>query len=644
MRHHPSGGARTVRARRLGVALAAGTLAFACQPPRPSAVDPATQFQPAIHRPAPTPRAGAVQAMARAHFDSLDASLARLEGAARALSSHPGDTAPVRVAFEESRRLYKRMEFIIETFAPTAAWEMNGPALPEVDDQEADRPLREPQGFQVLEELIFPAVDPDACILLAEETRNTRALLGRVRSIAEQATFSDDNILDGMRREFARIVSLGLSGFDSPVARRSLAESAEALRGVRLALDAYAVDARAADAPAFDALLSVIDHGIAELEGSTDFEHFDRLGFIVTVARPAGLALATVRTALGVPVPDEARAWRADVPTPYEPGAFDALAFAPTWADSATPVRVALGQALFRDTELSGDGTRSCATCHVPERAFQDGRARAQAVTGSRAPLRNTPTLLNAALQPALHADGRLAFLEDQASDVTHNVHEMAGNLAALVARWNARADRRAQFAQAFGVADSSPVTAERITSALATYVRSLEALDSPFDRALRGDTLAISDSARRGFTVFMGKGLCGTCHFAPLFNGVVPNRYEKTEYEVIGVPATAAWRGARVDADSGRGPLHRNPLHQYAFRTPTVRNVALTGPYMHNGVYRTLEEVVRFYNMGGGAGIGVSLDHQTLPADSLGLTAREQADLVAFLRALTDVPRDAPR
>ena len=156
-------------------------------------------------------------------------------------------------------------------------------------------------------------------------------------------------------------------------------------------------------------------------------------------------------------------------------------------------------------------------------------------------------------------------------------------------------------------------------------------------DRALRGDSAAWTPAERRGFNLFTGKAKCATCHFAPLYNGTVPPLYQEAEVEVLGVPARAAWRGARVDPDSGRFRLTRAAPHLHAFKTPTVRNAALTAPYMHNGVYRTLDEVVDFYNRGGGAGIGVALGNQTLPPDSLGLTPAERRSLVAFMRALTD-------
>jgi cytochrome c peroxidase len=133
-----------------------------------------------------------------------------------------------------------------------------------------------------------------------------------------------------------------------------------------------------------------------------------------------------------------------------------------------------------------------------------------------------------------------------------------------------------------------------------------------------------------------MGKAKCATCHFAPLFNGTTPPMYAESEVEVIGALVSPSSRKPTIDPDSGRHHVTRAEQHLHAFKVPTVRNVALTAPYMHNGAYRTLDEVVAFYNKGGGAGQGVSVPNQTLPV--------EQRALVAFMRALTDTVGTMPR
>ncbi|MFN8876197.1 MAG: cytochrome-c peroxidase, partial [Gemmatimonadota bacterium] len=375
----------------------------------------------------------------------------------------------------------------------------------------------------------------------------------------------------------------------------------------------------------------------AAIDTSRAPDEADKLGWLVHHALPAARLLPAAREAARVGVPDDRRVWRAASPTPYDAGAFDASAYARVPVDGATPERIALGEALFADPALSGDGSRACASCHVPALAFTDGLARSRALPGITGVLRNAPTLINSGLQAAQFADARAASLEDQVFNVVHDAREMRGSLDGAAARYAADAATAGRFAQAFrGTPDTVP-SATGIRRALAAYLRSLEGLDAPFDRYVRGDTAALDAAARRGANLYLGKAKCGTCHFLPLTNGTVPPAFAKAELEVIGVPATPVWRGAHVDPDEGKGARTRRALHRFAFKTPTIRNADRTAPYMHNGVYRTLDEVIRFYDVGGGAGLGIALDHQTLPPDRLELTSAERRDLVAFIRALSD-------
>jgi cytochrome c peroxidase len=161
--------------------------------------------------------------------------------------------------------------------------------------------------------------------------------------------------------------------------------------------------------------------------------------------------------------------------------------------------------------------------------------------------------------------------------------------------------------------------------------------LDSRFDRAVRGDSTAVSAKERRGFTVFMGKGQCGFCHIPPLFNGMAVPAFDRSEVEVLGVPRSADTVHAVPDADPGRYAITHDGRDLHAFRTPSLRNVAVTAPYMHNGVYRTLDQVIDFYDRGGGEGIGARLPNQTLSVRRLHLSAADRRALIAFLGALTD-------
>ncbi|MFM8473487.1 MAG: cytochrome-c peroxidase, partial [Candidatus Kapaibacterium sp.] len=174
----------------------------------------------------------------------------------------------------------------------------------------------------------------------------------------------------------------------------------------------------------------------------------------------------------------------------------------------------------------------------------------------------------------------------------------------------------------------------------IGAYVASLSSFNSRIDRYLRGEAVRITASERRGLNLFMGRAACATCHFPPTFAGYVPPTFLDSESEILGVPARFDTTDAIPDSDIGRaGGIRRehSRIYRHSFKTPTVRNAALTAPYFHNGSYGTLEKVIDFYARGGGKGIGWPVLHQTLPFDRLELSTRDRRDLVAFMNSLTD-------
>ena len=190
-------------------------------------------------------------------------------------------------------------------------------------------------------------------------------------------------------------------------------------------------------------------------------------------------------------------------------------------------------------------------------------------------------------------------------------------------------------FHKAFHQTEDTAITYYGVLKALSEYERTLVSLNSRFDQYLRGDKTQLSPDEIRGYTLFAGKALCGSCHFFPLFNGLVPPFYNDQEFEVIGVPQNKLNR--ELDADSGRYHISKNRIHLASFKTPGIRNIDLTGPYMHNGIYQSLDEVIDFYKKGGGAGLGIAVGNQTLPFDSLQLSTQETMQLKKFLLSLTD-------
>ncbi|HYW31245.1 MAG TPA: cytochrome c peroxidase [Gemmatimonas sp.] len=572
-----------------------------------------------------------------ARIDSLGVELDRLDSAVQSLevSTTADGTAKARDRFLAARLAFKRVEALSAYYEPSTTRAMNGPALPRVDDEEGPEAVFLPEGLQVVEEMLYGDVDAAAARDALGEIRNVRNLVTRLRTAAARQVITEDRLWDAAKVEVARVVSLGITGFDSPVALHSLPEARAALQGVLEMLTPFADSS-----VRWQGLERAFGVADSVLAAEADFDRFDRLDFIVTAANPLSRALVDTRSSLGFSVPQERRAFRVEAVTLFDSGAFDAQAFAPPGAEAPTAAQVDLGKRLFSDKRLSGDDGMSCATCHDASRAYTDARPRSMA-RSRHVTMRNTPTLINSGLQVGSFYDLRTTYLEDQVTAVVSNAEEMHGSVDRTAERLRSDATYRAQFAGAYatsgGSAVDSAVSGRNIRLAVAAYLRSLQGLHSRADRALRGEPGVLDPEERLGLNLFMGKAKCATCHFAPLFNGTVPPTYQESEVEVLGVPATAAVRGARIDTDSGRFRVTRAAPHLYAFKTPTVRNVELTAPYMHNGVYRTLEEVVDFYNRGGGAGIGISLPNQTLPADSLGLSRAEQRALVRFMRALTD-------
>jgi cytochrome c peroxidase len=188
-------------------------------------------------------------------------------------------------------------------------------------------------------------------------------------------------------------------------------------------------------------------------------------------------------------------------------------------------------------------------------------------------------------------------------------------------------------FLTAFPYEDSTRIDTFEVMNAIGSYIRSLVFLNSRFDEYMRGDKSKMNSDEINGFNLFMGKAKCATCHYMPLFNGTFPPRFAKIEAEVIGVPKSK--KENIIDPDMGRYSIVKVESFKHAFKTSTVRNAALTAPYMHNGVFSTLEELMDFYNKGGGAGLGIKIENQTLPFDSLSLSRKEQDDIISFIRSL---------
>jgi cytochrome c peroxidase len=280
--------------------------------------------------------------------------------------------------------------------------------------------------------------------------------------------------------------------------------------------------------------------------------------------------------------------------------------------NKSTPARVELGKALFFDPRLSGSDWISCASCHNPAMGWSDGLPTGMG-DGMKRLGRATPTVVNIGFVTQLMWDGRAPNLEAQALGPIQADQEMNQDIEGLVKKLSGINGYLAMFDKAY---PGEGISGETIGKAIAAYERTIVSTESPFDRWRKGDKRAVSDSAKRGFDLFTGKANCVKCHEG--FN------FTDNSFHNIGVKS----------ADVGRFEHRKVAAMRGAFKTPTLRDIELTAPYMHNGAYRTLEEVVEHYDRGGDVKDNLSPEMKPLE-----LTVQEKADLVAFMKSLTGKP-----
>ncbi len=279
-----------------------------------------------------------------------------------------------------------------------------------------------------------------------------------------------------------------------------------------------------------------------------------------------------------------------------------------------TTAKIELGKKLYFDPRLSGNNWISCATCHNPALGFTDGLPRMLGGPTSKEGGRNSPTIINSTYNEYQFWDGRAVTLEEQALGPIQNPNEMFETLDNVVKKLSGIPDYAKAFKEVFGTG----VTADGIAKAIAAFERTIVFANSQFDKYMMGDGNAMSESAKRGMYLFDTKAECVKCHNGPNFTD--------NKFHNIGVPADGP-----LKEDLGRLNVTKKDTDKGAFKTPTLRNITDTSPYMHNGFFPTLFEVVQFYNGGGGRSENKSPD-----IHGLNLTGEEVNDLIEFMKALT--------
>ncbi len=543
----------------------------------------------------------------RSESQSFAASCQALKKAA---SSKDFQRVTLRQALLQCRYHYKHIESFLEYFFRSSSTIYN--RAPKFEAEEGGMEYQSPIGMQVIESMLYePRVDKKA---LLEQVDAVESAAADLPALLYGLHADDRQLLESLRVELIRIMALDITGYEAPLLKSGVRESYAAMQAFAYQLQPYLTRGEERS----DSTRFFLDRTMARLSGD-DFDGFDRMSFlrdaVLPLQRQLGLLIRERKLELNTSKTLNYSAdnlFSADALSPEKfPGGSGGSVDHPK--DAAALIR--LGKQLFSDKRLSGNGQKSCASCHDPKKAFTDQLPLSIGFDGHTVLDRNAPTLLYSAYQFNQFWDGRAKSLEDQIHTVLLDKREM----------------------------HADTVRAEVIT-AIAAYVRSLHPMNSPFDRYIRGEGGKLSAAAIKGANLFLGKAQCGTCHFMPLFNGLIPPDYALTEFEVLGTTATQQLtRGARLSKDQGRYKQYPLPFFKGAFKTPTVRNAALTAPYMHNGAFRNLETVMDFYNKGGGAGIGLSVPDQTLSSMPLHLSVDEIKDIILFIHTLTDTLNPAP-
>ncbi len=540
-------------------------------------------------------------------------------------------------SLKDTRNSYKEIEFYIAYHYPEfSKTHLNAAPLFRIEAAGTSAYTLPPEGLQVLDELIFSDEADDRKDKIIEITDFLFNNYNNFYvSTIKNGLSNGNNKTLALRIELIRIYTLGLTGFDTPGSLNISEEASFAFQGMQKYIQAESYFKN------FDTSKAekLISESIIYLSKNQDFETFDRIEFYKKYLQPIYEELG--KWDGNSDDLKEFSGWNVSNKNFFSSDFLDPYFFTILKSSEDNNELRNLGKEIFFDENLSDNGKMSCATCHLPEKGFADGEAKSLSNAEGKTVLRNSPSLYNAVFAKRFFYDMRAFYLEQQAEHVIYNSDEFNTSYESIIKKLKTKPDYKKAFRKAFKNGD---IDKQNFSKALSSYVSSLYSFDSDFDRFMRNEK-EISDDAKKGFNLFMGKANCATCHFAPHFSGLVPPFFNENESEVLGVTKKPI-KISPLEIDSDQGRIKSNVkkedswIYENSFKTMTVRNIALTKPYFHNGAFNTLEEVLDFYNEGGGEGLGLKIKNQTLPADKLNLTETEIKQIIAFLNSLTDVSK----
>ncbi len=533
------------------------------------------------------------------------------------------------------RSEFKKIEFLLAQIDHSFYLKnINGAPLPKLEKNVPDISVIEPHGFQVLDELMAQHQD-SFVIEKSSELKHLYTSLNQAKSFTSNISFSNELLLHAFQNELLRIYTLGITGFDTPGSLNGVTDASQSLSGLLEFSEISELDS-------LGILQHLLKRNIQYLDDNPNFESFDRAIYYIEFWQPLYSELIDLYSK------NECRTWNKAELKPLEVNAsekhlfnqtfFNKQAFIDFNINEINSETIKLGKALFYEKKLSKNSELSCASCHNPKKGFSDGRKRSISSDGETTLLRNSSGLINSMFTKAFFYDLRAEHLSQQFEHVIFNTYEFNTTLLSIFKDLDSFG-YTTQFKKAFPAHSKDPINPYTFKVALSAYISSLTKYDSKFDKFMRKESVLFDSSVIKGYNLFMGKAACATCHFPPNFSGLVPPYFNDSETEILGVPQDTTY--GKLDPDLGRysekKPKDMVDFYRHSFKTTTVRNISLTSPYMHNGVFKTLEQVLEFYDNGGGVGHGLKIRNQTLSSDSLSLTDQEKSDIITFMENLEE-------
>jgi len=541
---------------------------------------------------------------------------------------------------------YKTIEWLISYIDNESEKLIIGPPLSKLDEHIPSTIIMEPEGIQAIEEIICNDFQNENISTVKALTNQLKQHILDINGNIQSVLITDREILEALRNNIIRIYAIGLTSSDSPCFDQQLEEAVQSwnITGKYILLYMPMIQN---NHDLQNKITKIIGKGEAFLHRYRTIEDFDYWSFIAQYANPLYEQILYLHQQSGIELDHEVsrrnRIINYAAKTIFHSNALNPMAYSRNQYEVFSDEKKELGKILFYDVALSKNYKMSCATCHNPSIAFTDGETKSKGSLPGTHTQRNAPTLINSALSTKYFYDMSTSYLEEQIEHVVNNSIEFNTDYMEISSRLSQNQDINELMKKIYPKSSNNTISSGLISSALAMYIRSLISFESPVDSLLRGDSIKKYSilngkhlkKVKDGFNIFMGKAQCGTCHFPPTFSGLVPPLYNDNDSEIIGVPSHSTSK--ILDPDIGRAGVYKysSIIYKHAFKTPGIRNISKTSPYMHNGVYKSLQQVIDFYNNGGGIGLGIKLSNQTLPANALNLHKKEKENLIHFMNAL---------